>query len=856
MKDTAQGRKGLYGRLGDAIERRSGWLIVGTVLVTLLLLLPLSMMKPDEIASDNPRGSDVVEWNEEIDDEFSYEVYTLPFIVEAMDGDMLTQRNLYELFLNQAGLREGSLASFLYRRYSDEAGVTIDGLYSMADAVNDTLVLGSGGDIDLSNATDLQVKRAVHHVLTDTRSEGMEVQLSVKADYEEEAGGIRLWRSPALLLLVESDNAKVKTEYPESVGEDYSEELALEHFGREVQDILRGDEQGYRLWGVFIDLNLEIADEGRISGLMMMVAIVLMLVLISFIFRSWLLTLVSGIGLGMLIIWLKGFSNLIGLNSSMTLDLIVPVMILVLGIDYAIHALFRYREERERGRPPRQALGNSTYGVGSALVLAMLTTVIAFGSNAVSGIESVMGFAIAASFAIFASMVILGLFAPAVVMRYEVWRRRTAAPSNSVKAAVARGRRLSGLVSRVSNRWFYSLPLVIAITAAAAIGWINLDTKLDPKEAFDSKSDLIVGLDKLDEHVSEKAGEPAHIYIKGDFTQAGALEAMRATVREMEDDENVARRMRDGMPDAYTPLLDYLEAVVGNDYARSLIEAASGVQVTDLDGDFIPDGPEQLRAVFDYIISYGVPLDEESMQYTPQRIGEDFITSGEEGRYSTLIIIGVPGTREQAIVKESAVELQQDMDAAMQGVSGIDFYGLTGEAYVRDVQFDAITSSLSRSLFIAVIACIMLLVVVFRSLKYAVATLVPVLLVACWLYGFMYIAGYHLNMITATIAAISIGVGIDFSIHFTERFRQELGRGLDKKSAIVNTARSTGMALFGTALSTAVGFAVIAFAPMPMFASFGLLTAVMIVISFLMALFVLPCLLLLLSPAEGKAEQR
>ena len=133
-------------------------------------------------------------------------------------------------------------------------------------------------------------------------------------------------------------------------------------------------------------------------------------------------------------------------------------------------------------------------------------------------------------------------------------------------------------------------------------------------------------------------------------------------------------------------------------------------------------------------------------------------------------------------------------------------------------------------------------------------TLIPVLLVACWLYGFMFAVGYHLNMMTATIAAISIGVGIDFSIHFTERFRQELRRSPDKRTALSVTSRSTGMALFGTAVSTALGFAVIAFAPMPMFAAFGLLTAVMIALSFLMALFVLPSLLLLFAPSGMKTK--
>ena len=851
MIESGEGRRGFYGWLANCLEHRSWWLILGTIIITLLLIVPLILMQPTEIASDNPTVSDVVQWNDEIQDTFPSEVYVLVFIVEARDGDMLTRQDLHELYQNEEKLRSGSLSPFLYTRYSEVADIDIDGVYSLADSVNTALKIGSRGFVDLSSATDSQVKQAVDYVLNSPLTSGMEIELSIDATYEEGEGGVRLWSSSALLFVVMTDREKVQGDYPASVGEEYSDTLALEYFGREVQSVLRGEQEGYQLWGVFIDLNLEIADESRISGVMMMVAIALMLVLISLLFRSWLVTLMSGLGLGMLIIWLKGFSNLVGLKSSTILDLIVPIAILVLGIDYAIHALFRYREEKEKGNNPSKALGLSTYGVGSALVLAMLTTIVAFGANASSGIESVVGFGIAASIAIIASFLILGLFVPAVVMRYETWRGKKPATSAVKDTNPSRGIWVARMVSLTSRKWFVTLPLIFIITVVAALGWINLDTKMDPKEALDSRSDLIVGLDKLDEHVAQKAGEPAYLYIRGDFTRQEALDAMRGTIEEMDNNQHVARRLSDGKPDAYAYLLDFLAAVINNDYARQQIETASGVAVTDEDSDLIPDTPEQLLAVYDYISRDGIPQDADSLLYTSQRIRESFVHSVDgEIEDATLIFIGVPGTREQAVVKESAEELQYDMDTAMQDVTSISFYGLTGEAYVRDAQFEAITDSLNRSLIIAVVACLLLLVIIFRSFRYAIITLISVLLVACWLYGFMYIIGYNLNMMTATIAAISIGVGIDFSIHYTSRFRQELAKSTDKITALFNTSRSTGMALFGTAVSTALGFAVIIFAPMPMFSAFGLLTAIMIVLSFLMALFALPGLLMLFTPSN------
>jgi predicted RND superfamily exporter protein len=90
----------------------------------------------------------------------------------------------------------------------------------------------------------------------------------------------------------------------------------------------------------------------------------------------------------------------------------------------------------------------------------------------------------------------------------------------------------------------------------------------------------------------------------------------------------------------------------------------------------------------------------------------------------------------------------------------------------------------------------------------------------------MHLAGFHLNAVTATIAAISIGVGVDYSVHMTARFRQELDKAKNKRTALNQAASQSGLALFGSAASTMCGFVIIAFAPMPIFSSFGILTSV------------------------------
>ncbi len=857
----SEARTGFYGWLGNTLEHRSGLVIALIVIITICLMYPFSQMAPEEQASDNPTGNDIVQLSDHIEDTFLLDVFWVGFIVEAHEGDVLTREKLAELYERTEALKQSDLAEYLYVFYDEAAGMTIEGIYTIADAVNEALLIQSGGaqDIFSEDITDEQIKLIIEFLMNGPGAEQFHEGLSSLYEHDEENG---IWTSPALIVSVLTSDERVLADYldegtaPEEA--DIADKTyARESFALEVQEIMRSNEIENDVFGVALDLEHEIEEEGMIGGIMLFAALILMAILLLIIFRSFIIMVLTVGGLGMLIIWLKGLSNLIGLKGSMIIDIILPVAIVVLGVDYAIQALFRYREQRAGGDDACKALGNSTSRVGRALVLAMFTTIVAFISNATAEIESVIGFAVAASIAIFASFVLLGLFVPTLNMKWRVWRSKSKT-SDIPAGAGSRVKWLGNAVTATSDRWKIVLPVAIIITAFAAWGWTNVETKMDASDALKSNSDFVVGLDKWDVHGADKGGEPSVLYFKGDLTRLEAIEAIYETINQMnreDEEEYVGNDPITGKANANSLLLDILEVLIQNEYAQDRITEATGVEISDENGDLIPDSQEQLQAVYDYVIENGLPKDESMLRYRPRQIAETFVKLNS-GDYATTMTVGVPGTREQSIVRFSEEQLKKDMEIALGGVESISKYGITGSGNVRVVQFDAIADALTSSLIIAIAAVMLILLIIFRSVRYAVLTIIPVLLVATWLYGFMYIAGYSLNMLTATIAAISIGVGIDFSIHFTERFREEISNGLDKRSAIQKTAQSTGFALFCTALTTMLGFAVIAFAPMPMFSTFGILTAIMIVLALLMALFVLPSLLHVFVSEPVKSETK
>ena len=142
-----------------------------------------------------------------------------------------------------------------------------------------------------------------------------------------------------------------------------------------------------------------------------------------------------------------------------------------------------------------------------------------------------------------------------------------------------------------------------------------------------------------------------------------------------------------------------------------------------------------------------------------------------------------------------------------------------------------------------------------RSTRYALISMVPILLVVAWVYGFMFVVGYKINVITATIAAIAVGVGVDYATHFTMRFIEEFEHEPSRFPALRRAGEGTGGALAISALTSMTGFLIMALAPMPMFVTFGVLTAVMIFFSLLVSLLVLPSLLMTITPSR-KGEER
>ena len=354
-------------------------------------------------------------------------------------------------------------------------------------------------------------------------------------------------------------------------------------------------------------------------------------------------------------------------------------------------------------------------------------------------------------------------------------------------------------------------------------------------------------LDKVDQHIGERGGEAATIYVNADLADPQTIErlqAFRAQLRALESDS--LARGETGETRVLGSVLDIIEDVAGAPFTTGAIEATSGVTLTDTDGNGIPDERAQLAAIYAFTSQAGISADGERFTQTPNDVNQNLWRDEDGQRYATIFTVQLRNTRRQESVVAARDALSPLVDGLRDVLASSDAEAvvqLTGGPIVRQESLEAISRALQVSLPIAVFLCFLIAAAFMRSIRYGLVSIVPILMTVSLLYAFMELAGYSINIVTATIGAVSIGIGIDFAIHYAMRYREELDLAGDRHTAVRRAGEGTGVALLSSAVSSAVGFFILSFAPMPMFAVYGLLTEVMITMAAATTLLVLPSLL-------------
>jgi predicted RND superfamily exporter protein len=137
----------------------------------------------------------------------------------------------------------------------------------------------------------------------------------------------------------------------------------------------------------------------------------------------------------------------------------------------------------------------------------------------------------------------------------------------------------------------------------------------------------------------------------------------------------------------------------------------------------------------------------------------------------------------------------------------------------------------------------LMLLLIFKSFKIMIIGLIPNIFVALSVIGLLGLLKIPLDIMTITVAAISVGMAVDNTIHYIYRYKKEIKLTRSTNTALINAHTTTGRAIFYTAATIAAGFSILALSNFFPTRLFGIFTALAMLIAFISSLSLLPNLL-------------
>ena len=511
--------------------------------------------------------------------------------------------------------------------------------------------------------------------------------------------------------------------------------------------------------------------------------------------------------------------GLIGPPSSLTA--MVPVILISLTVDYAIQTVSHYREQRVAGEPVAPAIRVGLRHVTIPLMLAAVTTIVSLLATLFSPIGVIGDFGVVAGLGVGMSLVVMLTLIPAG--RLIIDRRREA--RGTLKPARPISNALPGIPQMTERlgRWVTRRPApylvaVVLITIGLGYAATGLKSEFSIKDVLPRGGSVVEDMNTLEAAVGGST-EVASLLVRAEATESRTLLNLRDLTRAFEDEERRPRVATGTVQGSYEGFLQdwtHDSGEPGDKYDPELAElfgtASSGIELD----------PELMQELIDKLLEKEPDL-------------AHFMVNDPEGIDTMLlqfpIFPGDPGGAR--MLHDDVEELWLGDDSAVTA---------TSESIVAVAVTDQITDGQTESISITVAVALGILSIFFwvtlRQPMLGLVAVGPIVLVLICVLGTMALLGIPYTLVTSIITALSIGIGVDYTIHVIHRYREEFARLRNPEQAAVNTLATTGSALLGSALTTAFGFGVLIASPLLASQQFGITATITIVYSLAVSILV------------------
>jgi predicted RND superfamily exporter protein len=551
--------------------------------------------------------------------------------------------------------------------------------------------------------------------------------------------------------------------------------------------------------------------------------------------------------------WMQGAGTILGpgyldiIGAPNQVSQIAPIILIGLGVDYAIHFTSRYREEIGSGNTVSGSATSTLKSVGIALTLATLATIVGFLTNIVSPLPELKDFGILVSAGIFFAFFLVMTFVPAI--RTLLDRRAEKKENINVDAFSSSGDSVlnkiaasSGIIPKKLK--IFALILLFAISGYGYFSFTNLETIFEFTDFLPEDDPVVQTLGLLTDEFGGGFGETTSVLIEGDdLATPEAHNALIASINNLSEKENIVVYAGNVAAESVVATLGQLLAPQGaapgappampdmallgslGSFGVDLMSGAQGIDALKVKetGD--------VQGLYEYLVD----LDSEAFLATLY-FNEDNLVTAQQVRITT------------SAGSLGAAQLRDDIYDAFQPMSSLGIsIAATNDAIVTQSVSDLISESQFQSLIFAILASMIFLILYYlidiRKPFLGVITILPVVAIVMGTYLGMYFLDIPLNPVTSTLSGLAIGIGVPFVIHVTNRFRETLLITDSPVDAVRTTLKTTGGSLFGSAFTTMAGFGILMTSSLKPFQQMGQVVVVALGFALVASILILPTLL-------------
>jgi predicted RND superfamily exporter protein len=524
---------------------------------------------------------------------------------------------------------------------------------------------------------------------------------------------------------------------------------------------------------------------------------------------------------------LSGWLQTLGVNMTFNAAMnSIPVLLLAIGVDYGLHVVLRIREElkvadskddvsRETLRDfsleaRKVAIRRGTIFTSIALLIAIFTDMVGFLSFRFSSLSFLQ---------VFGTVIAIGLFFIYILSISALPALMTIIPPKKISinkaSKIEVGPIAKGLGELSTKPWKVGI-IAIILLMPMYFGFQQLEVGFEQRDQFDPSIEVVADFIMLSDDF-QSSRSPLYIVYDGDIISPDGRESWNLTMAAISESPD-----SNGIPSGLWNVLDE---------SRLQDEALEGL-MNGVDNN----ESGSWAALSDWLLN------------NPS--GRD-LTDGilHSNGQQTLISFQANTLDWQATVDLDA-RINELLQLTEDGFAGDGELRLSGRSLINaQTTSDVAASSIQSTAIVAIVILVMLVSIhtvrqkdLQQGLARGFVSWIPLMMVVGWVYGIMGYTGYQINPQTVTIGALSLGLGVDYAVHYTIRLEEEVEHNpsAGQKVWVENASATTGRAMYGAALTTAGGFAVLNLSALLPLRLFGQAFVVAITLALLSSLILIP----------------